>query len=161
MGKFQEAGQEAEALAAQLAMNSAQMAAAQNEPDYGSDDDGGADTPADAQSQFLTTANSNELEINHGGSRGQPQLKETILKPLVADTISNLLIANGYERRQRAHDRKRGEELARPYPNAAAAIHGLGRGRAGPRRRVPDQAARDLRERRICHHHRSQGRRRV
>ena len=97
MGKFQEAGQEAEALAAQLAMNSAQAAAAQNTPDYGSDDDGGADTPADAQSQFLTTANSNELEINLGGSRGQPQLKETILKPLVADTISNLLIANGYD----------------------------------------------------------------
>ncbi|MBV8797903.1 MAG: M23 family metallopeptidase [Hyphomicrobiales bacterium] len=97
MGKFQEAGQEAEALAAQVAMNSAQMAAAQSEPDYGSDDDGGADTPADAQSQFLTTANSNELEINLGGSRGQPQLKETILKPLVADTISNLLIANGYD----------------------------------------------------------------
>jgi murein DD-endopeptidase MepM/ murein hydrolase activator NlpD len=97
MGKFQEAGQEAEALAAQLAMNSAQIAAAQNEPDYGSDDDGGADTPADAESQFLTTANSNQLEINLGGARGQPQLKETILKPLVADTISNLLIANGYD----------------------------------------------------------------
>ena len=97
MGKFQEAGQEADALAAQLAMNSAQIAAAQNEPDTGSDDDGGAETPADAQSQFLTTANSNQLEINLGGSRGQPQLKETILKPLVADTISNLLIANGYD----------------------------------------------------------------
>ena len=97
MGKFQEAGQEAEALAAQLAMNSAQIAAAQNEPNYGSDDDGGAETPADAQSQFLTSANSNELEINLGGSRGQPQLKETILKPLVADTISNLLIANGFD----------------------------------------------------------------
>jgi murein DD-endopeptidase MepM/ murein hydrolase activator NlpD len=97
MGKFQEAGQEAEALAAQLAMNSAQIAAAQNEADYGSDDDGGAETPADAQSQFLTTANSNELEVNLGGSRGQPQLKETILKPLVADTISNLLIANGFD----------------------------------------------------------------
>ena len=95
MGKFQEAGQEAEALAAQLAMNSAQMAAAQNEPDYGSDDDGGADTPADAESQFLSSANSNQLEINQGGARGQPQLKETILKPLVADTISNLLIASG------------------------------------------------------------------
>ncbi len=97
MGKFQEAGQEAEALAAQVAMNSAQIAAAQNEPDYGSDDDGGADTPADAQSQFLTSANSNAFEINQGGSRGEPQLRETILKPLVADTISNLLIANGYD----------------------------------------------------------------
>jgi murein DD-endopeptidase MepM/ murein hydrolase activator NlpD len=97
MGKFQEAGQEADALAAQLAMNSAQIAAAQTEPDYGSDDDGGAETPVDAQSQFLTSANSNQLEINLGGSRGQPQLKETILKPLVADTISNLLIANGFD----------------------------------------------------------------
>jgi murein DD-endopeptidase MepM/ murein hydrolase activator NlpD len=97
MGKFQEAGQEADALAAQLAMNSAQISAAQSEPDTGSDDDGGAETPADAQSQFLTTANSNQLEINLGGARGQPQLKETILKPLVADTISNLLIANGYD----------------------------------------------------------------
>src|SRR3984957_48216 len=97
MGKFQEAGQEADALAAQLAMNSAQIAAAQTEPDYGSDDDGGAETPADAQSQFLTSANSNQIEINLGGSRGQPQLKETILKPLVADTISNLLIANGFD----------------------------------------------------------------
>ena len=97
MGKFQEAGQEADALAAQLAMNSAQIAAAQNEPDTGSDDDGGAETPADAQSQFLTSANSNQLDINLGGARGQPQLKETVLKPLVADTISNLLIANGYD----------------------------------------------------------------
>jgi|GEM_PF-1747575 len=97
MGKFQEAGQEADALAAQVAMNSAQMAAAQSEADYGSDDDGGADTPADAQSQFLTSANSNELEINLGGARGQPELKETVLKPLVADTIGNLLIANGYD----------------------------------------------------------------
>jgi murein DD-endopeptidase MepM/ murein hydrolase activator NlpD len=97
MGKFQEAGQEADALAAQLAMNSAQIAAAQTEPDYGSDDDGGAETPVDAQSRFLTSANSNQLEINLGGSRGQPQLKETILKPLVADTISNLLIANGLD----------------------------------------------------------------
>jgi murein DD-endopeptidase MepM/ murein hydrolase activator NlpD len=97
MGKFQEAGQEADALAAQLAMNSAQISAAQSEADAGSDDDGGAETPADAQSQFLTSANSNQLEINLGGARGQPQLKETILKPLVADTISNLLIANGYD----------------------------------------------------------------
>jgi murein DD-endopeptidase MepM/ murein hydrolase activator NlpD len=97
MGKFQEAGQEAEALAAQLAVNSAQVAAAQNEPDTGSDDDGGAETPVDAQSQFLTSANSNEIEIDLGGARGQPQLKETILKPLAADTISNLLIANGYD----------------------------------------------------------------
>src|SRR5580693_6135600 len=69
MGKFQEAGQEAEALAAQLAMNSAQIAAAQK--------------------------------------------------------------------------------------------RGGGRGRAGPGRRVPNQADRNLRKRRVRHHHRGQGRRRV
>ena len=161
MGKFQEAGQEAEALAAQLAMNSAQMAAAQNAPDYGSDDDGGADTPADAQSQFLTSANSNELEINQGGSRGQPQLKETILKPLVADTISNLLIANGYS----AESARMIESAAKDSPAHIQTLpprsHGFGLGRVGPGRRVPDQADRNLRKRRIRHHHRRQGRWRV
>ena len=161
MGKFQEAGQEAEALAAQLAMNSAQIAAAQNEPDTGSDDDGGAETPADAQSQFLTTANSNELEINLGGSRGQPQLKETILKPLVADTISNLLIANGFDADSARMIEGAAKDLASPHPNAAAPKRGSGRGRAGPDGGVPDQADRHLRERRIRHHHRRQGRRRV
>ena len=161
MGKFQEAGQEADALAAQLAMNSAQISAAQSEPDAGSDDDGGAETPADAQSQFLTSANSNELEINLGGARGQPQLKETILKPLVADTISNLLIANGYD----AESARMIESAAKDSPariqTLPRAKRGSGRGRARPDGRVPDQADRDLRERRIRHHDRRQGRWRV
>ena len=62
---------------------------------------------------------------------------------------------------RRPHDRKRGQGIARPYPDAAAASHGCSRGRARPRGRIPDQAARDLRERRICHHDRGEGRRRV
>ena len=47
MGKFPEAGQEADALAAQLAMNSAQVAASSDtaQIEAGFNDDGGADTP--------------------------------------------------------------------------------------------------------------------
>ena len=107
MGKFPEARQEADSLAAQLALNTAPS---QSELDAGSDDDGGAETPADAASLALTHANSNQLEVTLGGSRGAPLLKETILKPLVADKIGALLIANGYS-----------EESARMVEAAAAA----------------------------------------
>ncbi len=98
MGKFPEAGQEADVLAVQLAVNSAQMQGAETQAqiDAGSDDDGGADTPSDAQNLILTSANSNQLEVSPGGSQGQPQLKEAILRTPVAEKISDLLIANGY-----------------------------------------------------------------
>jgi len=98
MGKFPEAGQEADALAAQLAMNSAQVAGASDaaQIEAGFDDDGGADTPADAQDLLLTNANSNQLEVAAGGPRRPPQLKQTILKTVVAEKIGDLLIANGY-----------------------------------------------------------------
>ncbi len=98
MGKFPQAGQEADALAAQLAMNSAQMASAGDaaQSDAGSDDDGGADTPDAAQDLLLTSANSNKLEVVAGGAYGRPQLKQTILKTIVAEKIGDLLIANGY-----------------------------------------------------------------
>jgi murein DD-endopeptidase MepM/ murein hydrolase activator NlpD len=98
MGKFPEAGQEADALAVQLAVNSAQRAGVETEAQIqaGSDDDGGADTPADAQNLILTSANSNQLEIGAAGSRGLPQLRETILRTPVAEKISDILIANGY-----------------------------------------------------------------
>ncbi len=98
MGKFPEAGQEADALAAQLAMNSAQMAGTETQAqiEAGLDDDGGAETPEDAQNLILTTANSSQLEVSVGGMEGPPQLKETILKPIVAEKISDLLIANGF-----------------------------------------------------------------
>jgi murein DD-endopeptidase MepM/ murein hydrolase activator NlpD len=96
MGKFPEAGQEADALATQLAVNSEQTAGLQTQAqiDAGSDDDGGADTPADAQSQFLTEANSNQLQV--AGAQDLPQLKETILRISVAQKLSDVLIANGY-----------------------------------------------------------------
>jgi hypothetical protein len=98
MGKFPESGREADALAVQLAVNSAQRAGVETQAqiEAGSDDDGGADTPADAQNLILTSANCNQLEIGAAGSRGFPQLKETILRTPVAEKISDILIANGY-----------------------------------------------------------------
>ena len=98
MGKFLEAGHAADALAVQLAVNSEQVAGAETEAQIaaGSDDDGGSDTPADAQRDYLTDANSNQLEIGGSGLQGLPQLKETVLRTPVAEKISDLLIANGY-----------------------------------------------------------------
>ena len=112
MGRFPEAGQEADALAAQLEMNSAQAAGAQTQAqiDAGSDDDGGADTPLDAQAQALTNANSNKLEISSGGAQGKAQIFDTVLKPIVPEKIGDLLIANGFA-----------EESARALESAAAA----------------------------------------
>jgi Peptidase family M23 len=99
MGKFPETGQDADALAFQLAVNSDQSTAAltQAQIDAGSDDDSaGADPAAYAQGEPLTGANSNQLEVNPGGPQGRPQLRETILRTPVAEKISDLLIANGY-----------------------------------------------------------------
>ena len=45
---------------------------------------------------MLTGANSNQLEVVAGGAYGRPQLKQTILKTIVAEKIGDLLIANGY-----------------------------------------------------------------
>lgn len=109
MGKFPEAGQEADALAAQLAMNSAQIAGASDaaQLDAGFDDDGGADTPDAASELLLTSANSNQLEVIAGGADGRPQLKQTILKTVVPEKIGDLLVANGY-----AEDSARAVEAA-------------------------------------------------
>ena len=112
MGRFPEAGQEADALAAELQMNSqmAQGAQTQAQADAGSDDDGGADTPLDAQTQLLTSDNSNKLEISSGGSEGKAQILDAVLKPVVAEKIGDLLIANGFA-----------EESARAIESAATA----------------------------------------
>ena len=91
MGKFSESGREVAALAVQPAETPAQIAA-------GYDDDGGADTPLDADSQILTIANSNQIAINPVGSQRLPQLKEAVLRTTVAIKISNLLTANGYSK---------------------------------------------------------------
>jgi len=113
MGKFPEGGREADTLAAQLALNAAVMAGADQTSgaDMGTDDDGGADTPADADQQFLTRANSNTLEVIAGGGEGETQLKSVVIKTILAEKISDLLVSNGYS-----------EESAQAVEAAAKAI---------------------------------------
>jgi murein DD-endopeptidase MepM/ murein hydrolase activator NlpD len=109
MSRFSEAGQEADALVAQVVMNSEQ-GQTQAQMDAGSDDDGGADTPWDAQAQVVTSDNSNRLEINSDKAQGKAQILDVVLKPIVAEKIADLLIANGFA-----------EESARALESAAAA----------------------------------------
>ena len=97
MGKFPEGGQEADALAAELAFNAAQMAdngAAQTAA--GLDDDGGDETPVDAADLMLSDANSDSLDVTPGGANGAPQLKQAVLRTVAAERIADLLIANGF-----------------------------------------------------------------
>jgi murein DD-endopeptidase MepM/ murein hydrolase activator NlpD len=109
MGKFQESGSTADVLALQLAVNSEDSGnLTQAQIDAGSDDDGGADTPADIQATLLTSANSNQLEVGPAESQGRPLLREMVLRTPVAEKISDLLIANGYS-----------EESARSIESAA------------------------------------------
>jgi murein DD-endopeptidase MepM/ murein hydrolase activator NlpD len=97
MGKFQDAGSTADVLALQFAVNSEDSGnLTQAQIDAGSDDDGGADTPADIRGAKLTSANSNQLEIRPAGSQGRPLIREMVLRTPVEEKISDLLIANGY-----------------------------------------------------------------
>ena len=134
MGHFPEARQEADALAAQLAVNSqlAEGEQTQAQNDAGSDDDGGSDTPLDAQ--LLSSANSNKIEINSGGAQGKPQILETVLKPIVAEKISDLLIANGYRGERAGHRERRGR--AAPRADPAAGQRRSGGWRSRRRRRL-------------------------
>jgi murein DD-endopeptidase MepM/ murein hydrolase activator NlpD len=92
LGKFASNGQQADALKAELAMNA-------TSPDAGgeaADDDGGDMTP-DTPFVPLTSANSQGLDATPGGDNGRAQLKEAILRPKIAQKISELLVESGYE----------------------------------------------------------------
>ena len=93
LGKFTENGELADSLNAELAMNSAEGAT----QDMGDDDDGGDQTPENAEVTPLTGANSQQLDVIEGGENGRAQLKETILRPTIAQKISQLLVESGYE----------------------------------------------------------------
>jgi len=115
MGKFPEAGQEADAIAAQIAMADAQNAAAGGaELDAGSDDDGGAATPESIMDLAFTPANSSQLDVFAGGANGQPQIKQAIIKTVVPEKIGDLLIVNGFS-----------EESARLVEAAAKALYNV------------------------------------
>ena len=156
MGKFPEAGQEADALAERLAMNSAQMAGAGDaaQMDAGADDDGGADTPDDAQDLMLTSANSNQLEVVAGGADGRPRLKQTILKTVVAEKIGDLLIANGFAEDSARAVEARGQGGVQRADPAGAKRRPRGR-RARRGGRLSRDPTRDLREQRLRRRDRS------
>ena len=70
--------------------------------DVGDDDDGGDLTPDNVEAAPpLTGANTSKIDVIEGGENGRPQLKQTILRPKLAQKISELLIESGYETRQR------------------------------------------------------------
>jgi murein DD-endopeptidase MepM/ murein hydrolase activator NlpD len=62
----------------------------------GFDDDGGADTPEAIQGLAFTAANSNQLDVSIGGANGEPQIKQALIKTIVAERIGDLLARNGY-----------------------------------------------------------------
>jgi murein DD-endopeptidase MepM/ murein hydrolase activator NlpD len=112
MGKFQESGQEADAITAQIAITGegADAALTPDQAAAGFDDDGGAETADVAPDLTFTAANSNQLDVSIGGANGQPQIKQALIKTIVAEKIGDLLVRNGYS-----------EESARAVEAAAKA----------------------------------------
>ena len=92
LGKFASNGQQADALKAELAMTTTPLDAGGE----AADDDGGDLTP-DTPFVPLTSANSQGLDATPGGDNGRAQLKQAILRPKVAQKISELLVESGYE----------------------------------------------------------------
>ena len=95
-GNIKESGQEADVLAIQLAVNSQTPGARPRHRWTPASTTTEARNAGRRRELILTSANSNQIEISAAGSQGLPQLKETVLRTLVAEKISDLLIANGY-----------------------------------------------------------------
>jgi murein DD-endopeptidase MepM/ murein hydrolase activator NlpD len=94
MGKFLDAAGAAPIDAAQLnGPNADEVAAAQ---EWGADDDGGASTPANANTLIIDSGNSSVLEATIGGVNGRPQIKETVINTVIQEKLSDLLIRSGY-----------------------------------------------------------------
>jgi murein DD-endopeptidase MepM/ murein hydrolase activator NlpD len=115
MGKFPEVAEGAEVADAGLLNESLQISVDSSAAlDAGSDDDGGATTPASAQQAMVTDLNSSQLDVSVGGVGAQPQIKEALIKVVVQEKISDLLIRNGFT-----------EESARAIEAAAKAIYNI------------------------------------
>ncbi|HLW89969.1 MAG TPA: M23 family metallopeptidase [Roseiarcus sp.] len=108
MGKFPEGGDSADeaaiAMASLMSQDVDQSDAAQA---AGFDDDGGASTPPYAEALAPDAANSSQIEVKVGGANGQPQIKEAVIKTVVSEKISDLLIRSGL-----GEDSARGVEAA-------------------------------------------------
>jgi hypothetical protein len=110
MGKFLESGDAADQ---QMAMAELAAQASDQGDDAlaaGFDDDGGASTPAYADALLPNDRNSSKIEVRPGGANGQPQIKEAVIKTVVLERISDLLIRSGFS-----------EESARDVEAAAKA----------------------------------------
>lgn len=112
MGKFPETSEGADqaamiAVADQVDQSDAAMEA-------GFDDDGGANTPAYADALLPNAANVSQIEVKAGGANGQPQIKETVIKTVASEKLSDLLIRSGYS-----------EESARAIEAASKALYNI------------------------------------
>ena len=97
MGKFPEAAEGADVADARLVNEGIQVIADSSDAmAAGFDDDGGASTPDSAQQQDATDLSSSQLDVSIGGANAQPQIKETIIRVVVQEKISDLLIRNGF-----------------------------------------------------------------
>jgi murein DD-endopeptidase MepM/ murein hydrolase activator NlpD len=94
MGKFPEAAEGADV--ADPTAISEGIAMALDADSAGSDDDGGAATPDAAQQSLVTDLNSTQLDVSVGGSNAPPQIKEAIIRVVLQEKISELLIRNGF-----------------------------------------------------------------
>src|SRR5450432_2006315 len=94
MGKFPEAAEGADV--ADPTAVSEGIAMALDADSAGSDDDGGSSTPDVAQQTVVTDLNSTQLDVSVGGSNAPPQIKEAIIRVVLQEKISELLIRNGF-----------------------------------------------------------------
>jgi murein DD-endopeptidase MepM/ murein hydrolase activator NlpD len=97
MGKFPEAAQGADIADAGLVNEATQVVVNPSDATAaGFDDDGGANTSDFAQHAMVSDLNSNRLDVSIGGALGQPQIKEAIIRVVVLEKISDLLMRNGF-----------------------------------------------------------------
>ena len=113
MGKFPEAAEGAEVADVGL-ISGIQVANSNDAAAAGFDDDGGASTPESPQQSVATDLNSTQLDVSIGGSNAQAQIKEAIIKVVVQEKISDLLIRNGFS-----------EDSARAIEAAAKTIYNV------------------------------------
>jgi murein DD-endopeptidase MepM/ murein hydrolase activator NlpD len=115
MGKFLEAAPGADVADPEVANAGTQLVVdASDAAAAGFDDDGGASTPDSPQLSMVTDLNSSQLGVSIGGSNAKPQIREAIIRVVVLEKISDLLIRNGFA-----------EDGAREVETAAKALYNI------------------------------------
>jgi murein DD-endopeptidase MepM/ murein hydrolase activator NlpD len=115
MGKFPEAAQGSDIADVGLVNDAPQVTIDANEAmAAGFDDDGGSSTADFAQHAMITDLSSSQFDVTIGGAHAQPQIKEAIIRVVVMEKISDLLIRNGFS-----------EDGARAVEAAAKAVYNI------------------------------------